>query len=125
MHGLKEVVFELRKEGSVRKKVSRDVEARRERDLGVDRNSDSPRQEDEREKDKVVENRSADKYRVVGTRNNNLKMRISKVSQPVTCSNRFDCLPDWEGSESANGNVEFSKGKTDTMVIGDLSLIHI
>src|SRR5678815_389508 len=73
MHGLKEEVFELRKEGSVRKKVSRDVEVRRERDLGVDRNSDSPRQEDEREKDKVVKNRSAEEYRVTGIRNNNLK----------------------------------------------------
>src|SRR5678816_2391669 len=83
MHGLKEEVFELRKEGSVRKKVSRDVEARRERDIGVDRNSDSPRQEDEREKDKVVDNRSADEHRVVENRNNNFKMRISKVSQPV------------------------------------------
>src|SRR5678815_1033124 len=61
MNGLKEV-FELRKEGSVRRKVSRDAEARRERDIGVDRNSDSPRQEDEGEKDKVVKNRSADKY---------------------------------------------------------------
>src|SRR5678815_3826788 len=65
MNGLKEEVFELRKEGSVRKKVSRDAEARGERDIGVDRNSDSPRQEDEGEKDKVVENRSADKYRAV------------------------------------------------------------
>src|SRR5678816_1710119 len=118
MHGLKEEGFELRKEGSVRKKVSRDVKVRRERDIGVDRKSDSPRQEDEREKDKVVDNRSADEYRVVEVRNNNFKMRISKVSQPVTCSNRFDCLPDEEGSESTNGNVEFSEGKTETLVIG-------
>src|SRR5678815_1415097 len=58
MNELKEAVFELRKEGSVKKKVSRDVEARRERDIGVDRNSDSPRQEDEGEKDKVVGNLS-------------------------------------------------------------------
>src|SRR5678815_1649543 len=62
MHGLKEEVFELRKEGSVRNKVSREDEERREQDIGVDRNSDSPRQEDEREKDKVVDNKSADVY---------------------------------------------------------------
>ena len=114
---LEKQLFEMRKEESVRPKISRDVQARREGATGVLGSSDSPRQENDRRGDEEVVDRAASSWKVIG--NGDTCIRISKVSNPVNCSNRFDCLPDEGGSEIANDDVQFSKSKTETLLVGD------
>ena len=89
----------------------------------AERARDSPRQEDDRGRDIKVDNRPADSWNVVGGGNKQLK--VSRVSQPVPCRNRFDCLSDREGSERANGNAGLSKGKAEALLVGDSMIRHL
>ncbi|KAL7637998.1 UNVERIFIED_CONTAM: hypothetical protein RMT77_011611 [Armadillidium vulgare] len=107
-------VSELRREGSVRKKVviSDSVETkgscRQEVDrgqangraMGVSRPSDSPRQEFERGR-AIEADRTADRWCVVENRSN--KIRIMRDTRPVTYRNRFSCLSD--GIFVSNGPI--------------------
>ena len=113
---LKELVCELRKEKSVRPKVCESIKTRREGVTEAVRSSDSPSQEDERGRAELVD-RSKDNWYIV--RSQGTKIRMLKAIQPVNCSNRFDCLPDGEGSERPNGNAGSSDAKAEALLIGD------
>ena len=129
-------VSELRREGSVRKKVVRSdsVETRGScrqevekgqangRGMGVSRPSDSPRQECKRGR-AIEADRTADRWCVVENRSN--KIRIMRDTRPVTCSNRFSCLSDGEESEVSSCDVGFPKGKTEALLIGDSQIRYL
>ena len=54
-----------------------------------------------------------------------MQFKVSKVSQPVPCRNRFECLSDREGPERANVNAGLSKGKAEALLVGDSMVRHL
>ena len=78
------------------------------------RTSDSPRQEFERGRAIEVD-RTADRWSVVQNRN---KIRISRNTRPVICSNRFGCLSDGDEPEVTSCDFWFPKGKAGALLIG-------
>lgn len=117
------IVFELRREASVRNKVCRKVETGMVRTTRAERTRDSPRQEDDRGRAIVVADRPADSWKKVAA--GNVQFRYRKVSQPVPCRNRFDCLSDREGSVRANDNAGIFKEKVEALLVGDSMIRHL